>query len=65
MAYDDIVHVLRLDARTLRDMIDVFPDIQKDLYELSKKREISRMKNDPRFQLQLIDHKQKIDSIII
>ena len=64
MALDDIVHVLRLDARTLRDLIEIFPDIQRDLYELAKEREIARIKIDPWFQMQLFDHKQKIESII-
>jgi hypothetical protein len=39
--------VLRLDARTLRDLIEVFPDIQRDLYELAKERELARIKIDP------------------
>jgi hypothetical protein len=47
VALDDIVHVLRLEARMLREMMDIFPDIKKDLLEMAKEREIARLRNDP------------------
>jgi|LauGreDrversion4_2_1035121.scaffolds.fasta_scaffold24205_3 CRP-like cAMP-binding protein len=47
VALDDIVHVLRLDARILRDMMDIFPDIKKDLVDMAKEREIARLRSDP------------------
>ena len=47
VALDDIVCVLRLDARILREMMDIFPDIKKDLLEMAKEREIMRLRSDP------------------
>ena len=31
-ALDEIVHVLRMDSRTLREVMERFDDIRKDLY---------------------------------
>ena len=47
VALDDIVCVLRLEARVLREMMDIFPDIKKDLLEMAKEREIMRLRSDP------------------
>jgi hypothetical protein len=36
-----------LEARVLREMMDIFPDIKKDLLEMAKEREIMRLRSDP------------------
>lgn len=58
------MHVLKLDARTLKEAMDEFPDIKRDMQELARRRVMAGAQNDPTFQLQLFDFKSQMNVVI-
>lgn len=53
-----------MDARVLREIMDRFDDIKKDLYEMASSRARSTAENDQNFQKQLINHKEVINNML-
>jgi CRP-like cAMP-binding protein len=46
---DEIVHVLKLDVRTLKEAMDEFPDIRRDMQELARRRVMAGTQTDSSF----------------
>lgn len=64
VAVDEIVHVLKVDARVLKQAMDEFPDIRRDMQELARRRAMAGVSSDQSFQLQLFDFKEQMEVVI-
>ena len=42
------MHVLRINAKILRELMELFPDIKNDLVQMATDRAIMRANHDPR-----------------